>query len=1084
MKRKWHHPEEVQTSHQVWRSVGELDSSAEFSEALEREFPQGAAELAAGDEASRRDFTKLMGASAALAGLGVACSRPVRHLVPYNGHVEWSIPGKALFFSTIRPLPGGGGTPLVATTYDGRPTKVDGNRLHPAGNGASGVFAQASILDLYDPDRSRGFLAKGKGTTRGDFEQSFLASFKEAKSGKKVAFLVGGSSSPTRARVVGDVLKAYPGAKAYQYDALAGSRAASDSELFGAGVQSYASLAKAKRILSVDCDFLGYDAVGEDSNWEFSKGRKVDDLGVDGMNRLYSVEPAFTVTGGMADHRYRLSSSQMFPFLVLLAKEIGGAVGGMVEGLNVVPAVYNQKWIKECAADLVASKGESVVLVGSRLSKACHMLAAAINQVLGANGSIIKGVKGLDTDYGSISELAGSIGSGEVDTLFILGEGDPVFDAPADLDFRGLLDRVANVVHLGSRVNLTAGAADWHVPGTHYLESWGDCLTVSGYYSVQQPMIEPRFGGQSELDFLLSLISSEEAVKDSLSEVKKTALRTGEKWFEVVRRGFAKKAMLASASLSVPMGKVAAGLGDEAVADLPYPEGLDVVLTVSQNYDGRFANNSWLQEAPDPVSKLTWDNVALISFKTAEEFGLEDGDVVVLSKGDTSVRVPVLRSPGHADYTLTVPVGYYGQDVKLGRTCDGVGFDLYPFKTSADPLFVSGVSLKKTQRKHELALTAEHYSMEGRAIVREGTTEMFEENPHFADTQGMDSHIPENITFYKGPDYTDHYKDDRNESNERAALPGRAFKVDPHHQWAMTIDLNSCTGCNSCVIACNAENNIPVVGKNQVLAGREMHWIRMDRYFTSPKDHEIISERGISFSYDEEPGRRKIDDDNVEMLVQNVACQQCENAPCETVCPVNATVHTPDGLNAMAYNRCIGTRYCANNCPYKARRFNYYDYNKRPIEDMKVGPLTAPGLEFGPLAPADGHATTSMQLQKNPNVTVRMRGVIEKCTYCVQRLESAKVAQKAAARDSKNVQVPANSVRVACQDACSSDAIVFGNLKAEGDAVIASKANPRNYDLLKYIGTIPRTSYLARIKNPNMKMPGAETVGRVTANMH
>ncbi len=483
---------------------------------------------------------------------------------------------------------------------------------------------------------------------------------------------------------------------------------------------------------------------------------------------------------------------------------------------------------------------------------------------------------------------------------------------------------------------------------------------------------------------------------------------------------------------------------------------------------------------------MTWYNAALISFLTAEELWRSDGDLVRLQgEGGAKVEVAVLRNPGQADYVFTIPVGYYGPR-RVGRIGDGVGFDVYPLKTTDHPYVVSGVTMEKTGRTHELALTAEHYSMEGRAIVREGTTEMFEEDPDFAATQGMDSHIPENISLYKGPIYVpDSPEDERvNRNNQNQSLPGREFDIDPHHQWAMTIDLNSCTGCNSCVVACQAENNIPIVGKNQVLKGREMHWIRMDRYFTSPKDDETISERGIAFGFEEKPGKRKVDDDQIEMLPQPVACVHCEIAPCETVCPVNATVHTSDGLNAMTYNRCIGTRYCANNCPYKARRFNFYDYNKRPIEKVKVGPIEAVGLEFGPLAPASGAATTTKQLQKNPNVTVRMRGVIEKCTYCVQRLVAAKADAKKRARDSADTQVRANSVTVACQDACPSDAIVFGNLMAEGDRVQAEKENPRNYDLLKYIGTRPRTSYLARIKNPNMKMPGADKVGTVTSKMH
>ena len=1090
MKRKWHHPEELKTSHKQWRSLGELEGSEEFSEWAEREFPQGAAELELSDDGSRRDFVKLMGASAALAGLGVSCSRPVRHLVPFNEHVEWAIPGKALYYSSIRPRMGGiGGDPLVVTTYDGRPTKVDGNKLHPTRSGGSSQFVQASVLDLYDPDRSKGYLKEGAPTTQADFAENFLAKFKAAKSGAKVAFLVDQSSSPTRNALLKKLGAKFSGAQFYTYGSLQGAgRDAAAQELFGKGIVAVPDVSKASRILSVDCDFLGNEPVGEDSNWGFSKGRKVDDGASEKMNRLYVVEPSFSLTGGMADHRYRLSSSQVLPFLLLLAKEIGGSVGGLASSAKVVSGVFNQKWISECAADLVEAKGKSLVLLGDRHSKECHLVAAAINGALGAYGSVVAGVKHDLPELKSIADFAAQ--ASNIDTLFIVGEGDPVFDAPSDLDFAGLLDRIDTVVHLGQRVNLTARAADWHIPAAHYLESWGDCLTSSGYYSVQQPVISPLWGGVSEIEFYSSLLADGEEVTDSLSLVKESAKKSGLDWGKVLRIGFSDKSILSKSSLNAPASKAQSALSGVEIADLPHPESVDVVFTVGNNFDGRFANNSWMQEAPDPITKLTWDNAALTSVQTAKVLKLEDGDYINLTKGGKTIKVPVLVSPGHADYTFSVHVGYYG-DEKLGRTCDDVGFNIYPFMTSDSPLYTSGVAVEKAGGKHKLALTAEHYSMEGRAIYREGTKELFEEeashNHNFAAHQGMDHHIPENVSLYKGPDYLEQTHDakERNKANQAHTIPGREFKIDPNHQWAMTIDLNSCTGCNSCVVACQAENNIPVVGKNQVLAGREMHWIRMDRYFTSPNDAEIVSERGINLAgYEEEPGRRKVDDDNIEMLPQPVACQQCESAPCETVCPVNATVHTGDGLNAMTYNRCIGTRYCANNCPYKARRFNYYDYNKRPVEDMTILGVTAPGVEFGPLAPANGHAKTSMKLQKNPNVTVRMRGVIEKCTYCVQRIQSAKIAAKAAARDSDDIQVKANSLTVACQDACPSEAIVFGNLKAEGDNVIKAKNTLRNYDLLKYVGTLPRTSYLARVKNPNMKMPGADSVGTVTTKMH
>ncbi|MEM7602049.1 MAG: 4Fe-4S dicluster domain-containing protein, partial [Verrucomicrobiota bacterium] len=944
-------------------------------------------------------------------------------------------------------------------------------RLHPAVTGGSSAYTQASILELYDQDRSKGYLNAGSATVAADFEDSFLGPFREAASGKGMALLVSPSTSPTRNRLISEVKKKYAGLKVYSYEALmpAGANEAS-AELYGAGSLPVVNFSKAKKILSLDCDFLCNDPVGEDSLAEFSATRDPDGE----MSRLYAVEPAFTITGGQADHRYRIPASQMLAVAALIAKEIGGPeLAGLAKSVTskMVPAVYNAKWIKECAADLVASKGAAVVVAGSRQSKEVHLLVAAINKALNAYGSLISVVDHKLPKFGGLKALASDIEKGAVKQLFVMNEGDVAFDAPSDLSFAATLSKLDVLVHLGYRVNETAKLADWHVPGAHYLESWGDFYSVSGVYSVQQPMIESLWGGVSENEFLLSLLSNEVGAESVLAEVKKGFSTAGGKdWAVVLRDGYLAAKTLPSKSFD---GAVKIDSGAVKIADLPHAEGLEVALTVgSATYDGRFANNGWLQEAPDPITKLTWDNAALVSSATADELGFEDGDLVEFSVGDRKVTAPVLRSPGHADYAVSLALGYYGQQGE-GVVSKGAGFNAYPLATSSQPYLVTGVLHRGLGSKYDLALTAEHYSMEGRAIAREGTVEMYEEDEHFAGHQGMDHHIPENISLYKGPDYM------AGENPDKSLIPvmdGHEFRVDPHHQWAMTVDLNTCTGCNACVIACQAENNIPIVGKHQVMAGREMHWIRMDRYFTSPKDKETVSERGGALDYlvgaestKDEPGKRTVDDDHVEMISQPVACVQCENAPCETVCPVNATVHTSDGLNAMTYNRCIGTRYCANNCPYKARRFNYFDYNKRPLDK----------LYHGPLAPASGNATTTQRLQKNPNVTVRMRGVIEKCTYCVQRISAAKIAAKAAARDSKDVQVEANSFTVACQDACGAGSITFGNLKAKGDKINEAKKNPRNYDLLKYIGTIPRTSYLARIKNPNPKMPGADKVGTV-----
>ncbi len=668
MKRKWHHPAEEEASRIHWRSLGELEGSADFKGWLEREFPQGAKELEL-DETSRRSFVKLMGASTALAGFGVACSRPLEHLVPYNDHVEWVIPGKSLYYSTAKPRLGGlGCDPLVVTTHEGRPTKVDGNRLHPASTGGSTAFTQASILELYDQDRSKGYRKAGKETTREDFEATFLKGFREGKSGAKVGFLLSESTSPTRRALIGEVAKAYPGVRFFSYEALSpgGARSAA-KDLYGPQSLPVVNLSKASRILSLDCDFLGNDPVGEDSLAEFSSTRNPDRK--EGMSRLYSVEAAFTLTGGQADHRYRLSASQILPVAALVAKEVGGVLkdSGLVAladkvASRLVTAVYNQDWIRECAADLVSQKGSAVVLAGGRHSKGVHVLVAAINKALGAYGPLIAVVDHQLPSYEGVQALSASIEKGEVESLFVLNEGDIAFDAPSNLEIAAKLKKLKTLVQLGYRLNETAKLATWHVPGSHYLESWGDHFSLSGAYSVQQPMINPLWGGVSEGRFLLSLLQDDSSGASLLAKVKATFASLGGKdWTAALRDGFAKEIKLAAGTFSGDPADRRLTLSKAAIPDFPHAEGLEVALTMSGSvYDGRFVNNGWLQEAPDPITKLTWDNAALMSFSTAAELGLEDEDLIELTVGDRKVKAPVLRSPGHAEFSMSLALGYYG----------------------------------------------------------------------------------------------------------------------------------------------------------------------------------------------------------------------------------------------------------------------------------------------------------------------------------------------------------------------------------------------------------------------------------------
>ena len=1112
-KRIWHHPEVPAGETTVaWRSAGQLEDTAEFREWMDREFPQGASELSNPevDETSRRSFLKLMGASSALAGFGMAaCRRPETYIVPYTKAPEWVIPGKATFYASSMPR-AGGATPLVVTTYEGRPTKLAPNHLHPDVDGTD-AFASASILDLYSPSRSRQILKSGKSVARADFETMVAGLAKDKSS--KVAFLFGADDSPTRTRLVKELAAKFGSAKFYQYEALTGD---ASQAVLGDGVKLVVDFAKADRILSLDCDFTGVDFQGPVG--EFFARRKPEGKTYESkadsskMNRLYVVEAAFTLTGGMADHRLRIAPSQV----VAIAGQVARALGVASTTVEVSDPKHIE-WVNALAADLKASAGKSIVLAGSRQSAGVHQLALAINLALGnvGEGKPLTAVQSGSKGLGNLVTLKSDIDSAVVETLIVMTPSNPIHDAPADLKFAESFVKLKNSIHLGTRTDATAHASTWHLPAAHYLESWSDAHSASGVYTVVQPMILPLYNDcTSELELLLALLSDEGkllngegekgAASPAYTAVRATFANLGgigdTSWKKLLRDGFFAGSAYAAVT-PVPRGNLAAM--SDSIA--PTTDALDVIFsTDSSIFDGRWIDNGWLQEAPDPVSKLTWDNVALVAPKTAKELGIYDqiigletpfasrsvddegenrtSPMIKLKVNGQSLEIPVLVSFGQAENTIVIPLGY-GQgfdehdELKRGpKNASHVGlvgmnrgFDAYPLRTATTPYFATGAKVVPTGKRYSVALTQEHSAMYGRALAREISTLEDEEKGSFdaqlanVAKQGNDAHAPPNISLYKP-------------LGSATFNPGKDGKAQPLlsdtlHQWGMSIDLSSCTGCNSCLVACQAENNIPIVGKQQVARGREMHWIRMDRYFAAQKDNTF-------------------DEDNPELVPQPVACVQCESAPCETVCPVNATIHTEDGLNAMAYNRCIGTRYCANNCPYKARRFNYFDYNKR-------NPLVAHNLYKGPLGVKQvGEAP---HLQKNPNVTVRMRGVMEKCTYCVQRLKDAVIRQKGgqkqealvAGRLSTEMQVttatlriPVDSVRVACQDACAAGAISFGNLlDGEKSAMYRSKHIERNYDLLQYIGTRPRTSYLARVKNPNPKMPDAKFVGKATIHM-
>ena len=1141
MKRTWNHPRNDRSATVAWRGADSLSGTPEARRWIEREFQEGASELGGDPALNRRDFVRLMGAATALAGMsGVSCRKPTSHLVPYTKNVEWVIPGKALLYTTALPWREGA-VPLVVTTYEGRPTKLEGNPLHPNSRGTTDSWTQASVLDLYDPDRSRAPLAKGQ-KMAADALAAALGQVKAdlaAQKGAGVGFLVGLSSSPTRRRLIEEMKKAYPQAKWFRYESLDPVNAREAvAKAYGPGARLVTDFKKVRKVLALDSDFLGVDKESMASVADFAAARKPEDehgKPRKDMARLYVVEPALTVTGGMSDHRLRSSGSKVAVVAALIAKKVAeatknAALQSLVQGLSI-PADhgFDLRWIDECAADLVASLGEAVVLVGPRQPTGVHALALALNEAVGSVGPPFGGcisvVASATETFGTLADLKTSVSKGEVATLISLTAADPAYDTPADFDWKDLRSRLKKLVHLGPRVNRTAFEADLHVPGTHFLEEWGDVLDERGAYSVVQPMVLPLYGGTSEISFYLKLLAPAnppaDAPKDDpaylavretfAAQLKAQALVESdeEEWNLTLRNGFLKGSLELAADR--PKLFEAGTLAPLVASALKAPagEGMEILFATDPSiYDGRFINNGWLQEMPDPVTKLTWDNAALISPKTAHKLGvytavprkgddphsrfqsLGNGDqtvpMVKITVEGVSVTLPVLVAFGHDDDCITLPLGYGqtgGKDQpKLPmRVGAGAGFNVNPLRRLASP-FRSRGTVAKVERRYTLALTQEHGSMEGRALVREGTVDRYEEDPSFAAREAEDGHIPPNISLYKPKGY-----------DRKTGQFDRAHLFDEKNQWAMVIDLNQCTGCNACLVACQAENNIPIVGKDQVRRGREMHWIRMDRYFVARQD-----EHG-----------KYLNEDNPEMLIQPVACVHCESAPCETVCPVNATVHSEEGLNLMAYNRCIGTRYCANNCPYKARRFNFFDYNKRPITALYSGPFNV--LSSDPEKSRKG-VPQSLRLQKNPNVTVRMRGVMEKCTYCIQRLESAKIKQMEKRRrkpqetgqPSENVElsldeirVPGDSVKVACQQACPSEAIVFGNLLDSKSAIRRYKEidekdpnrpikslHNRNYDLLRYINALPRTSYLARIKNPNPKMPDAPFVGNATISIH
>ena len=1083
MKRVFHHPPEALTGKKYWRSIGELSETPEFREWLEREFPAGAAQLD-GDEWSRRGFLKLMGASMALAGLGLSsCRRPEAHLVPFTKSFEWAIPGKPLFYATAMPRRTGG-MPLVVTTHDGRPTKIDGNPLHPASGGATDVFAQASILDLYDPARSKRFANRGKTSDRAAFEK-FINDLRpklQADGGAGLAFLVEEVHSPTRERLRTELEKIFPNMRWCVYDAGLLEAASFATRIsFGENTRLVPRFERADVVLALDSDFLDCGEGDIASVRAFTSRRRVT-AAKDVMNRLYVVENRFTITGSMADHRLRCPASQVPALTYALATKIAEAttdagLTSLVGGLTP-PAgaeALDDQWLTEAANDLVAKSGASLVLAGAHQPIVVQLLVYGMNSALKNLGAtLIARESPRNPRTYSILQLASEITVGRIKQLFIFG-GDPVFNAPRAVaqnsatkeifDWPQLQNKVPEVVRLGYHEDATSAASHWHVPAAHYLETWGDALTSEGAYLAIQPMILPLFGGLSEIELMNMLVGGAKVEGPELvQQTFRASNPPGEfqtAWAGLLRDGFAAHIPLRDRPLSFN-ANAASALARQpepalwAPPPAPTIESPEIVFVRSYAMDdGRYINNGWLQELPDPITKLTWDNAALMSPALAKNLDVGTGDLIRISIADKNrdeknepikreLVIAALISPGHADNSITIPMGY-GRKL-TGPVGEEAGFNAYFLRTVSSPHFavadgrtIESIKVTKAGGKYALSVTQEHWSIEGRDLVREATLDHYRDDPQFVKKLGGDDELPSRLpSLYSNP------------------------PLEAPQQWGMTVDLNVCTGCSACVVACQSENNIPIVGKLQVAHGRSMHWIRIDRYYASHK--EFSQDRG---DWPEHP----------EIVHEPMMCQHCENAPCETVCPVNATVHSEDGLNVMAYNRCVGTRYCANNCPFKVRRFNYFDYNQRPLGKKKIaGAFHIYKEYFAPLTKKG--APDIVKMQKNPNVTVRMRGVMEKCTFCVQRIEEAKIAaQVRAGTTSPDTRVPRDSFTTACAQACPADAIVFGDVKDPESRVSKMKLQDRNYRLLEYLNVKTRTSYLARIRNPNPKMPDAAMIG-------
>ncbi len=1034
-----------------WRSLSELHESPEFNHYVDREFPIAASELPEGF--SRRRWLQVMGASLSMAGV-VGCRYPTETIAPFVIRPEGRIPGEQYGRSTNFELANRVYN-LLITNVDGRPIKVEGNAAHPTGGGTD-AYVQASILGLYDPDRARGdegpVLKRDKGRPSqvswsvADSALSGLVKAAAANGGQSFALLVSPTQSPTTARMIKALREKLPQATVCRFDSVSGGvmRAATKQAIGVAGKQVL-DLDQAKVVLSFQSDFLTCDAAAARNAKRFSVTRDPEG----DMSRLYAVEGNYTNTGATADTRYACRPSQMLSLMAAIEKRIDelAAAGGPIavpddetpfDDPKLDPQAKLDRFIAVVAQDIKDAGDRAVVVVGETLGVDAVAAGIRLNGKLGSLGKIQRFVPQVDDAIGDVvtlPEFVAKLNSGKIDSVVVLGD-NPGFAAPGDVKLLDALEKVENSVYLGEYDDETAEKCVWSLPQSHPLESWGDCISDDGSYGVCQPQILPLLGGRTIAEVLAVMLGESETqgrdiVRRTADEVAKKALSERE-WRKLLHDGFlegVKADFLATALQPAAAGQPA--VPAISVSNDVDKDGIEIVFTPSDGvYDGRFANNGWLQEMPQSLTKVVWDNAAILSPRTARALAVKDGSMIVLRHGDVELTLPVFEMPGCAPGVVAVAFGYGRKRAGMvggmpSEDVPVVGTDVSPLRTSDSMLLKTKVEARPRYTDYQLVTTQDHWAIDdmgreetetrSKQLVREGTTALYEKNIHFAsDKQPHFPHVGKT-----GSPWTEPIDDIQ---EKRPELP----------QWGMSIDLNKCFGCNACVVACQSENNVPIVGRDMVARNREMHWLRLDRYFQG-------------------------DEESANAVMQPMACQHCETAPCEQVCPVAATVHTDEGLNAMAYNRCIGTRYCANNCPYKVRRFNYFNYNEKV------------GVGYGVNAYQSNIENANRKLQQlvlNPEVTVRGRGVMEKCTYCVQRIEAGKIN----ARKEGGRPVADGEIKTACQMACPSGAIEFGNIHDESAVVHKKHADPRAYGMLAQLNVKPRTMYLAKVRNTHPRL--------------